>query len=260
MIARLDWHGLKLAIDFSHGHPIAIPLDPHGRQPAFFAEGPAQARPLQVGDFTGSVAQGGSCNAEVVQFAPHCHGTHTECIGHLTARREIVQDTIDQRPVLARLVSLKSQLVDGQPRFRLEALEAAMGEHTVAIRALVVRSLPNDPGKRSRDYDHNDPYPVFGPRAMDYLAAFPIKHLLLDTPSLDSANDGGRLANHRAWWCLDGREHPHRVDPTRRSVTEMIFVPDELPDGFYWLHLELSPLLGEATPSRPVLYPVEIQG
>lgn len=258
MIARLDWHGLKLAIDYSHGHPINIPLDPHGKQPAFFAEAPASARPLQVGGFTGSVALGGSCNAEVVQLAPHCHGTHTECVGHLSAERQTVQDTIDQRPVLARVVSLLPQSVAGQPRFRLDALQTAMGHNTVVIRALVIRSLPNTPGKLSRDYAEGEPYPVFGPNAMDYMAALPLKHLLLDTPSLDPAQDGGRLANHRAWWCLDGRAHPHRVDPARRSVTEMVYVPDELPDGFYWLHLELSPLLGEATPSRPVLYPVEV--
>jgi kynurenine formamidase len=258
VIARLDWHGLKLAIDFSHGHSIAIALDPYGAQPAFFAAGPATARPLQLGSFTGSVAAGGSCNAEVIELAPHCHGTHTECIGHLTSERLNVQDMIDQRPVLARVVSLKSEHVDGQPRFRLEALEAALGEHTVAIRALVVRSLPNDAQKRSRNYDSSAPYPVFGPRAMDYLARFPIKHLLLDTPSLDPARDDGRLANHRAWWCMDGGAQPPGVDASRRSVTEMVFVPDELPDGFYWLHLELSPLLGEATPSRPMLYPVEI--
>jgi kynurenine formamidase len=235
-------------------------MDPHGEQPAFFSEGRALARPLQVGNFTGSVATGGSCNAEVVQLAPHCHGTHTECVGHLTAERMNVQDTIDQRPVLARVVSLKSEVVDDQPRFRLEALEAAMGEHTVAIRALVVRSLPNDADKRGRNYDQGAPYPVFGPRAMDYLAAFPVKHLLLDTPSLDPAQDSGRLVNHRAWWGLDGRAHPMRVDPSRRSVTEMVFVPDSIPDGFWWLHLELSPIVGEATPSRPMLYPVEITG
>lgn len=258
MIAKLDWHGLKLAIDYTHGHPIGILLDPHGKQPAFFADRPASAQPLRAGDFTGAVREGGSCNAEVWQFAPHCHGTHTECRGHLSAERITVHQTIDQRPVLARVVSLLPEVVGGQPLFRLDALQAAMGANTMLIRALVIRSLPNDPDKASRDYGNSPPYPVFGPRAMDYIAALPLKHLLLDTPSLDPAHDGGRLANHRAWWCMDGREPPRGVDAARRSLTEMVYVPDELADGYYWMHLELSPLVGDATPSRPVLYGVEV--
>jgi len=77
-------------------------------------------------------------------------------------------------------------------------------------------------------------------------------------PSLDIPRDEGKLANYRAWWGLDGRPAPPGFDPGRRSVTEMVFVPDELADGLYWLHLELAPLVGEATPSRPMLYPVTI--
>ena len=46
-------------------------------------------------------------------------------------------------------------------------------------------------------------------------------------------------------------------DKRRRSLTEMIYVPDGIPDGLYWLHLELAPLVSDATPSRPVLYPLE---
>ena len=51
---------------------------------------------------------------------------------------------------------------------------------------------------------------------------------------------------------------PEGLDTSRRSATEMIFVPDGVPDGLYWLELGLSPLLSDATPSRPLLYPVEV--
>ena len=30
------------------------------------------------------MAQGASCNCEVVTLIPHCNGTHTECAAHLT--------------------------------------------------------------------------------------------------------------------------------------------------------------------------------
>ena len=82
---------------------------------------------------------------------------------------------------------------------------------------------------------------------------------LLDTPSLDRAHDDGRLANHRNWWGMSGRPISGDLDAGSRSITEMIFVPDSLPDGLYWLNLELQPLVADAVASRPVLYPLEEQ-
>ena len=106
LTARLDWHGQALEVDFSRGQSIAIPLDPHGPQPSFFTDQPAGARPLRSGDYVGDVSQGGSCNAEVVELVPHCHGTHTECRGHVLAERLTVQECIYPQPGLAQLISL----------------------------------------------------------------------------------------------------------------------------------------------------------
>lgn len=263
MKARIDCHGARLKVDLGRGSPIAIPLDPHGAQPAFFTQRPANARPLQIGGFVGDVRRGGSCNAETIEFTPHCHGTHTEGVGHLTAERRPVQEAVYGGPVLARLVSLHPGPGPnhGDPdRFSRAALEAALGElRSPPVEALVVRTLPNDPARRVRDYLATPDYPVFGPQAMSWLSAQALKHLLVDTPSLDPPEDGGRLANHRAWWSLDGRPPPPGLDPGRRSVTEMVFVPDEVVDGHYLLELGLGPLLGDATPSRPVLYPAEVR-
>jgi kynurenine formamidase len=261
LIARIDCNGLPIRVDFSAGRSIAIPLDPHGPQPAFFSGRPANARTLQVSGYVGDVQRGGSCNAETVEITPHCHGTHTECLGHLTEERQAVQETIYSEPVLARLASVRPGPGPGRkdsPRFSRAALEDALsGFRSPPVEALVIRALPNDPARRFRDYMEAPDYPVLGPQAMTWLASLPLRHLLVDSPSLDTPHDP-MLANHRAWWGLDGREAPEGIDPARRSLTEMIWVPDELADGLYWLQLELSPLVGDATPSRPMLYPVEI--
>jgi arylformamidase len=66
---------------------LAIVLEFDGAQPSFFVATPASSEPLRIGGFTGSVAQGASCNCAVHSLAPHCHGTHTECIGHVPWRR-----------------------------------------------------------------------------------------------------------------------------------------------------------------------------
>ena len=270
MIARLDWKGHLLEVDLSAGQPVVIPIDPHGEQAAFFIDKPARARPLRSGDYVGDIHQGGSCNAEVIELAPHCHGTHTECIGHIHPQRHTVQQTIYTGPVLARLVSCTgtraAQSAENYPVLlqadelmmtRRELQEIIQDFQPMGIEALLIRTRPNGPDKLSRDYSSMPSYPVLSSEAMHWLSVQPLKHLLLDTPSLDRGDDQGRMANHHTWWGLDATVPENNTDATRRSVTEMIYVPDSIADGLYWLHIELSPLVSDATPSRPVLYPVE---
>ncbi len=74
---------------------------------------------------------------------------------------------------------------------------------------------------------------------------------------LDRTDDQGLLANHRCWWGMESKMTTGEFPPQRRSVTEMMYVPDEVADAYYWLNLELQPLVSDATSSRPVIYPVE---
>jgi hypothetical protein len=43
-----------------------------------------------------------------------------------------------------------------------------------------------------------------------------------------------------------------------RTVTEMVFAPDQLTDGLYLLNLQIPPFQSDAAPSRPVLMPLEL--
>ena len=38
------------------------------------------------------------------------------------------------------------------------------------------------------------------------------------------------------------------------TITELIRVPVELPDGLYYLNLMIAPLQSDTSPSKPVLY------
>ena len=106
MIGSFDLNGRSIQVDFSRGQSLAIPLDPHGPQPSFYAGQSATAEPIRSGTYVGSVNAGGSCNAELISHAPHCHGPHTECIGHVLPSADPVQETIDSRPGLGRLISV----------------------------------------------------------------------------------------------------------------------------------------------------------
>src|SRR6185312_11084848 len=87
-----------------------------------------------------------------------------------------------------------------QPDDRLvtcSALRAAWpAEPPFAPRAAVIRTLPNELAKRTRDYTGLMP-PYLTREAVQYLIARGIEHLIVDLPSIDRAHDEGRLTAHR---------------------------------------------------------------
>jgi arylformamidase len=94
------------------------------------------------------------------------------------------------------------------------------------------------------------------PSTDQWLVEQGIEHLLVDLPSVDRAEDGGELVAHRVFWGLPPGSRD--IGESRRphaSITEMIFVPDELEDGPWLLRLEIPALNTDAVPSRPVLHP-----
>jgi arylformamidase len=74
----------EVRVDLTSPVSLAIDLDFTERQPRHFGAPPATSRPFAVPGFSGSVAHGASCNCQTLSLIPHCNGTHTECVGHLT--------------------------------------------------------------------------------------------------------------------------------------------------------------------------------
>jgi kynurenine formamidase len=135
----------------------------------------------------------------------------------------------------------------------LRAWPAAMA---FAPRALVVRTLPNPPAKRARDY-RAQPAPYLSLPAAQLCVERGIEHLVLDVPSADRADDAGLLSAHRAFFGLPAGES--RLAAARRpqcTITELAYIDDAVADGSYLLSLQIPGLGGDAVPSRPLLYPV----
>lgn len=244
--------------DLGAGRRIGLPLDAGTPQPSFFGAPAMRTEPLEIGGFTGRVVSGASCNVDVVTLVPHCNGTHTEGPGHIAERLLPVQDCVPAGPVLARLISVtpdtKSKEHYPAPLTSEEGLIVS-GALTAGCPALIIRTLPNDEGKRRRDYSAEPHYPLLSAEAMRALVAGGVMHLLIDTPSVDRADDGGRLANHRIFWGMNEGGAEPAPERKQCTITEMIFVPDEVPDGLYLLDLGVSPIVGDASPSGPIVYP-----
>ena len=233
---------------------ISIPLDPHGPQPNAYGVPPATARPYSGDGFVLDTRRGGSCNCEVIELTPHCNGTHTESVGHLTTERFPLSKVTLPLFLPCALISVTPE---GR-EIRADALERALGKTPAEFRnALVVRTLPNDPNKITRKWeDATTPY--FGPDAMAAIRAHGVQHLLVDLPSLDPLIDGGHLTAHRIFWDVPpGSKELPDARACQRTVTEMIFVPDRVPDGRYALMVQVPPLVSDAAPSRPILFDLD---
>ena len=90
--------------------------------------------------------------------------------------------------------------------------------------------------------------------AMEYLVSLGLKHLLVDTPSVDRLFDDGHLSAHNIFWETKGKElNPNTQNKT---ITEMIFVPSSVEDGSYLLNLQIPAFVSDAAPSRPIIYKI----
>ena len=63
---------------------ISIPLTNDNYNPRAWYVDPPVFEPVRANGFIGSRKEGGAVNFRNIFFNPHGHGTHTECLGHIT--------------------------------------------------------------------------------------------------------------------------------------------------------------------------------
>ncbi len=217
--------------DLTRPVDLARPVVLDGSAPAWFGAPPPSESPLRMPGFVGRVAEGGSVNVAVLSLAPHCAGTHTETSAHITRRTNPINAVAVPGLIPTSLVTmtggsaaeLGARLDEARPGF---------------MEGLVIRQPSPGP---------------FEPQALALAAERGVRHLLVEAPSVDPEDDGGRLAAHRAFWGLPAG-YPEGT--SMRTITELIRVPPDVPDGAFLLDLQVPSLATDAVPSRPILYPV----
>jgi arylformamidase len=244
MVITFPHRGQTLHADLSRPLDISLPLTPGPEQVNAFYIPSMVIEPVRIGDFVGDVLQGASCNVNDVRFNPHGNGTHTETVGHISKEKESIHDCLKRYWFLADLVSVQPAKVFDDWVIMPEQLEHALSDPK---EALIIRTRPNDEAKRSRKYSGTNPV-FLHHEAAAAIADAGVRHLLIDLPSVDKEEDGGRLMAHKAFWMYPAAT---RTDAT---ITELIYVPDEIPDGLYLLNLQTINIMNDASPSRPVLY------
>lgn len=257
-------------IDSSNYFDLSIPVAFDGAGLSAFGLPPAGVRTVENAWFVGDTRRGGSCNVKEYRFIPHCHGTHTECVGHIVDQDVSVTEILKDAWIPATLISVEAEQGADCPEIYIpdKADDDRLITRRTLIeklkrldvedfhRALIIRTLPNSPSKRT--WRHVTA-PYFSNEAMAEIVRRGVKHLLVDIPSVDRMEDEGRLSNHRQFWELppESRDLSQCKAPFR-TITELIFVADDIPDGYCLLNLQVAPFLGDAVPSRPLVYPVEV--
>lgn len=247
MIATIQYNSRKLQIDLNHPLDISMPLRASkSNVNAWYVDEP-KIEPVKDGEWVASVKEGACINFNNISFNPHAHGTHTECVGHITEKVHSINDNLKRFFFLAEVITVAPERLNGDWVISKKQIQFALGNKKRD--AVVIRTMPNTRDKLSRQYSNTNPTYLLQDAAV-YLREKGVKHLLIDLPSIDKENDDCELLAHNAFWNTNGKL---RMDAT---ITEFIYVSNKVDDGAYFLNLQIAPFENDASPSKPILYKI----
>ena len=248
MIATIQYNSKKHQIDLTKPLDISIPLSDSKNNVNAWYIGKPKIKAAKVDGAVISVEEGAVVNFNNIKFNPHAHGTHTECVGHITKEFHSVNKHLKTFFFFAELITVAPEKLGDDFVISKKQLQFAIGNKKRD--AIIIRTIPNMREKMSRQYSHTNP-PYLLEDAVILLKEKGVKHLLIDLPSVDKEKDDGELVCHNAFWNTGGKI---RYDAT---ITEFIFVPNSVKDGTYFLNIQIAPFENDASPSKPVLYAIE---
>lgn len=252
MKVELQYNHKTYLADLSAAIDISIPLSDTDQNPiAWYLDKPL-IEPVQSANWVGAVRNGSSTNFNTISFNPHAHGTHTECLGHITFDFYSINQTLKKFFFMAELISVTPEKIGEDYVITKELIQKEMSLKFEA-EALVIRTLPNTEDKKNKKYSHTNP-PYLSEEATLFIVEQNIQHLLIDLPSVDKEKDNGALAAHKAFWNVQDVKNIDENARLGATITEMIYVPEAIEDGTYLLNLQIAPIENDASPSKPVLY------
>jgi len=223
----------------------------NGENPTFFNSKPSSLASVKAENFIGDISKGGSCNVNIATLDIHCSGTHTECISHIKDVEYKVVDFCPEGFIPSKLISVfPEKSINTMDSYHVPlttdlviSKELLVQKIKDPIDSLIIRTLPNSSYKSTQNYDEN-PAPFFTTEAINYINELSIKHLLVDIPSIDKANDNGLLGNHHSFF-IKGK-----------TISELLYIPNSLKDSFGFLQIQIPNWHLDAAPSRPIFYPI----
>lgn len=250
MIIQFEHNNISYQSNLSKPLDISIPLKEGKGQVNCFYAPVMSTSPVVAGDFIGSTEQGGPVNFLNVKINPHGNGTHTECVGHIAKEKFTINQCLQQFWYMSQVVTIPLE-EEGEDRIvSLEGMKKAFPENSIGAKAIIIRTSPNTDLKKNMHHSGANP-PYVDVKVIEYLNEQGIEHLLIDLPSVDREEDGGELLSHKAFW-----RYPDDIQ-SHKTITELIYVPDEIKDGNYILNIQTASFEIDVSPSKPILYKFE---
>src|SRR5690554_7832611 len=141
-------NGSIVTVDLSRNYDLSIPLQASEENPLVWGVTQPIIKPVKKGDWIGKVTEGASVNFSTIQFSPHGHGTHTECVGHITPEFYSINQLLKEFVFCAEVISVVPENFGKDFRISKKQILSALKE--VRPTALVIRTLPNTAAKKER--------------------------------------------------------------------------------------------------------------
>jgi len=255
MIAQIQYNNKNYRINLHQPIDISLVIQASDANPIAWYLGAPEIKPVTINNWVGEVAQGNSStNFFNIFFNPHAHGTHTECLGHITHKKYAIVDALKTFFFYGKLISITPNNVQGDWVIEKSQLMELVNK-TDQLEALVIRTLPNTNSKKSKKYSNTNP-PYLSEQAALYIKEMGINHLLIDLPSVDKEKDNGALAAHKAFWQVKNTKNVNSDARFEATITEMIYVDNTVDEGYYFINLQIASFNNDAAPSKPILYQI----
>src|SRR5690606_15005396 len=142
MKAQIQYNKQTFSVDLTSPIDISIPLSASENNPiAWYLDKP-KIEPVRFDDWVGAVKNGSSTNFNTIEFNPHAHGTHTECLGHITKEFYSINQNLKNFFYLAELISVTPEKQNDDWVITKNCFATILSRNN-AVSALVIRTLPN---------------------------------------------------------------------------------------------------------------------
>ena len=261
MKINIEYNEETYEINSSEGIDISIPVKfNEDKNPKFYDISSPKKRYYKSNNIEYNLKKGAGCNVPLINMNVHCSGTHTETANHILENGPYISEIQYINYIPTQLIS-----INPIPCFN-ETYHANIDEDDKVItkkqlqqkvdlvnhfklQSLIIRTLPNGNSKITKNYNKQN-HAFLSNDAITYIKEIGIKHLLIDTPSIDKYDDDGKLWNHKIFFSTEEKI------PNNNTITELIFIPNNCKDGNYFLNLGIPKFDLDAAPSRPIIFPI----
>ena len=261
MKIKIEHNNNLYEINPKDGVSISIPMNFNDdNNPKFYDETNPQKEFYTYNDIEYNINNNAGCNVPLVKFNVHCSGTHTETASHVFSDANSIGNLLDLNFLPAILISVTPESnsddiyhseIDFNDRIiSKKILKESLASETEFVDCIIIRTLPNSENKKNKNYN-NSTYPFLSNDAICFLKGKGVKHIIIDTPSIDRSDDGGQLKNHKIFFLDDDKTI------NKNTITELAYIPDTCTDGRYFVCIGFPNFQIDAAPSNPVIYRVE---